>query len=81
MFASKTIAEHLLRGLVGIACFLLVVRLGTSHPWIAFVAVPLALVALRGCPMCWTMGLVETLRARLTSTPKRSRCATGTCDD
>jgi hypothetical protein len=24
----------------------------------------LALVAMRGCPVCWTIGLVETIRQR-----------------
>jgi len=80
MFASKTLAEHLLRGLVALVCGALVLRLGTSHPWVAFVAAPIALVALRGCPMCWTVGLLETLRGRRTRGPKAPGCATGTCD-
>jgi len=33
----------------------------TAHPWLSLVAGVAALVALRGCPMCWTVGLVETL--------------------
>lgn len=81
IFASETVREHLLRGLVGLGCVAVAVRLGPSHPWVALVAAAAALVALRGCPMCWTMGLVETLRARTTGTAARSRCVTGTCPD
>ncbi len=33
----------------------------TAHPWLSLVAGVAALVALRGCLMCWTVGLVETL--------------------
>ena len=33
----------------------------TAHPWLSLGAGVAALVALRGCPMCWTVGLVETL--------------------
>ncbi|OAR23361.1 hypothetical protein A8W25_23675 [Streptomyces sp. ERV7] len=37
---------------------------------------PVGLIALRGCPMCWTIGLLETVSAgRL-----RRSCADGRCE-
>jgi hypothetical protein len=65
MFASKTLVEHLLRGFVGIAALALAAFVATGHPFVALAMLPVALVALRGCPMCWTMGLIDTIRGAL----------------
>ena len=69
MFASRTLAEHLLRGAVGlplmVAAFTLVGLLGGLS---LLLLVP-AVVLLRGCPTCWALGLVQT----------RQRCADGAC--
>nr|WP_051056004.1 hypothetical protein [Kitasatospora sp. SID7827] len=41
----------------------------------ALLLVPVGLFALRGCPMCWTIGLLQTLsRGRL-----RRDCRDGVC--
>lgn len=84
MFASKTLAEHVLRGLVGFACVLgAMTAWPVSLPgWLellgrAALAIG-ALVSLRGCPMCWLYGLVETLLARFTGRSARV-CPDGTC--
>jgi len=76
-FASRSVTEHLLRGALGIGA------LATA----AFVPLPaalgllvLGLVALRGCPMCWTMGLIETVYARWTGRrPPLGACLDGAC--
>lgn len=65
MFASKSVAEHVARGLAGAFALGAAVLWASSHPWLSLLAVPAALVLLRGCPMCWTLGLLETLQARL----------------
>ena len=74
--ASTSVPRHLARGLVGfggvVGSFALVPVLGYA----ALALLPVGLLALRGCPMCWTMGLIETISAgRL----KRS-CADGRCE-
>jgi hypothetical protein len=74
-FASATLGRHLVRGLAGFglvaAAFGL---LGVVGP-LSFALLPLGLLALRGCPMCWTLGLVELLsRGRL-----RRSCEDGQC--
>jgi hypothetical protein len=79
MFASKSLAEHLLRGLAGIGALAAAVALAASHPVLALALVPVALVCLRGCPMCWTLGLVETVAAKLGRTPAAGACTDGRC--
>jgi hypothetical protein len=66
MFASGNLFEHLVRGLIGFGCVGLAIHVGLN-PGLGFAVVSLglgaaALVALRGCPICWTIGLVETAR-------------------
>lgn len=70
MFCSSSISVHLLRGLGAAVLLGLAVFLGTDGavPVLArFTAVPLvigAFLLLRGCPMCWLMGLFETIGKR-----------------
>ena len=66
MFASASILEHLARGLVGFATLAAAVILartpGAGPAAGSAILALLALFALRGCPVCWTVGLVETLQ-------------------
>jgi len=60
-FASRSLVEHLVRGLVGASALGFGIYFSDTHP---FALIPLgliALVAFRGCPMCWTIGLLETI--------------------
>jgi len=61
MFASKTVAAHLLRGVIAAALITWAVVHQSSHPAFAIAAGVLAIVAMRGCPLCWTLGLLETI--------------------
>ncbi|MGH7869769.1 MAG: hypothetical protein ACREP9_19595 [Candidatus Dormibacteraceae bacterium] len=74
-FASKSITRHLLRGAGGfgllIGSFALIPTIG----WASLLLAPLGLVALRGCPTCWVIGLAQTLSmGRLTRS-----CTDGHC--
>jgi hypothetical protein len=64
-FASKTVAAHLARGVIAAALITFALLNQSSRPAFAVVAGVLAVVALRGCPLCWTMGLLETIGARM----------------
>lgn len=64
-FASKTVAAHLARGVIAAALITFALLNQSSHPVFAVAAGGLALVAMRGCPLCWTMGLLETIGARI----------------
>src|SRR4051794_31646127 len=79
MFASKGITEHLARGLVGLLAFTAATRLATTHPWLAFAAVGVAFAALRGCPTCWTIGLVQTMVAKVRGRSTEGLCRDGNC--
>ncbi|MGW7056126.1 hypothetical protein [Streptomyces sp. NPDC054887] len=74
-FASSSLPWHLARGVVGfgglIGSFVL---LPVTGP-LSLLLLPVGVLALRGCPMCWAIGLAQTVsRGRL----KRS-CADGQC--
>ena len=61
MFASRTIAGHLMRGVIAAALIAWALAHQSSDPGFAALASIAALVAMRGCPLCWTMGLFETI--------------------
>jgi hypothetical protein len=79
MFASKSIAEHVLRGLAGFGLIVAAGLLSPEHPFVALIAAALALVFLRGCPMCWTIGLVETIASTISGRRAPSACVDGRC--
>jgi len=61
MFGSAFLGAHLMRGAAAAALLAWAIVHQTAHPWLSLGAGVAALVALRGCPMCWTVGLVVTL--------------------
>ena len=61
MFGSAFLGAHLMRGAAAAALLAWAIVHQTAHPWLSLGAGVAALVALRGCPMCWTVGLFETL--------------------
>ncbi|MFF2349010.1 hypothetical protein ACFVVL_04425 [Kitasatospora sp. NPDC058115] len=75
-YASRTLAEHLVRGGVGFAALAgAFVLLPFAGP-VALLLLPVGLLAFRGCPTCWVIGLVETVsRGRL-----QRECADGRCE-
>ena len=66
MFASKSLVEHALRGLIGVSTIAAAIHVARAPGGVAVVAslglAAIALVAFRGCPICWTIGMVETMR-------------------
>ena len=64
VFGSKSLIGHLLRGLTGfVAVYWAFMH--QSEPVFAVLAVGVALVLFRGCPVCWTVGLMETIAGKL----------------
>jgi hypothetical protein len=64
LFATQTLAGHVIRGAVAFALLYLAIGTQHLHPVASLLAGLLALVSMRGCPVCWTIGLVETIRQR-----------------
>lgn len=79
MFASKSLSAHLIRGLLGLSALVLASLYAADHPWVSLVGVALGLVALRGCPMCWTIGLIQTVVAKLRGREGEPYCVDGSC--
>ena len=75
MFGSRSLAVHLLRGLAGFGALAAALLLLPSHGGWALALLLVALLALRGCPSCWMIGLFETLSGRSTA----KRCLDGSC--
>ncbi|MFI6874039.1 hypothetical protein ACIBL6_11420 [Streptomyces sp. NPDC050400] len=74
-FASRSVARHLARGAVGFGLIVGAVGLVPVLGPATLLAAPPALIAFRGCPTCWLIGLAQTVsRGRL-----ERRCADGVC--
>lgn len=63
MFCSSSVFVHLLRGAAGLALFASATcfnqTLGSAGSVLALVG---AVLLMRGCPMCWLLGLIETIK-------------------
>ena len=65
LFATQSLSGHLIRGAVAFALLYVAIGQQHSHPVGSVLAALSALVAMRGCPACWTIGLLETIQQRL----------------
>ncbi|MER5352819.1 hypothetical protein ABT093_21100 [Kitasatospora sp. NPDC002551] len=75
-YASRTLAGHLARGGVGFAALLGAFALLPFAGPVALLLLPVGLLAFRGCPTCWVIGLLETVsRGRL-----QRECVDGRCE-
>lgn len=79
MFGNRTLALHLARGLAGFGALALAVA-APIPPWWSLLLLPVALIALKGCPICWTIGLFETLALRVHSAHADTRPGDTTTD-
>lgn len=74
-FASTSLPRHLIRGAVGFGALIGAVALIPFVGLPSLVLASIGLLALRGCPTCWTIGLVQTIsRGRLERTCVDGRC-------
>jgi hypothetical protein len=62
--ASGSVAEHVLRGAVGVlAATLAIVLVAVVGP-VSLLLLSVTMIAWRGCPTCWAIGLSGTLADR-----------------
>lgn len=67
--ASSSVHRHLLRGVVGLLAVLgAILLLGLLGP-VSLVLLPVAVVAWRGCPTCWAVGMMGTFSDRRATAP------------
>ena len=64
MFKSRSIAEHTVRGILGFGLLSVALTYAATLGWWTMLPAAGALLSFRGCPMCWTMGFVETILGR-----------------
>ena len=79
MFASQGVLEHLVRGLIGMGSIAGAILVAPSQPWVLWLAIPVCLMAWRGCPTCWLVGSLETLAAKRELGAGEGRCVEGRC--
>ena len=69
MFASKTVVAHLMRGVIAATLVVWALVHQSTEPVFAIAAGVAAVVAMRGCPLCWTLGLFETIGDKIRVRP------------
>ncbi|MFI6847489.1 hypothetical protein ACIBJD_23080 [Kitasatospora sp. NPDC050467] len=75
-FSSTSLPRHLARGVVGFGALAGSFALVPVAGPVSLLLLPVGVLALRGCPMCWAVGLAQTVsRGRL----KRSCTPDGRC--
>lgn len=75
-FASASLPRHLARGAVGFGALIGSVALIPVVGLGSLLLAPVGVLALRGCPTCWAIGLMQTIsRGRL-----RRTCVDGRCE-
>lgn len=60
-FANRTVPIHLARGLIGLTALTAAPLVADANPLGGIALMTLGLVSLKGCPLCWTVGLILTL--------------------
>ncbi|RJO79374.1 hypothetical protein D5S18_03375 [Nocardia panacis] len=74
-FASASLPRHLVRGVLGFGALIGSVALIPVVGPLSLLFAPAGMVALRGCPTCWIVGL----RATLSAGRLRRECVDGQC--
>jgi hypothetical protein len=64
LFASASLSGHLIRGLIAAALLGWALMHQDRIAW-SLLAAAGALIAFRGCPICWSIGLVETIAQKI----------------
>ena len=59
--ASGSVRAHLFRGVVGLLAAVLAIALFTVVGPVSLLLLAVTALAWRGCPTCWTVGLMSTL--------------------
>ncbi|QDQ09918.1 hypothetical protein [Streptomyces spectabilis] len=74
-FASTSLPRHLARGALGFGALAGSALLIPVVGLVSLLLAPLGLLALRGCPLCWAIGLLQTVsNGRLRRSCEGGRC-------
>jgi hypothetical protein len=61
VFGNKTVWLHLGRGIAGFAALAGALATANTSIWPTLILMPIGIWMLKGCPVCWTIGLIETV--------------------
>ncbi|MEU7740356.1 hypothetical protein [Nonomuraea sp. NPDC049158] len=75
-FASASLPRHLVRGVIGFGALVGSVALIPVVGLGGLLLAPAGLLALRGCPTCWAIGLIQTISMGRV----RRSCVDGRCE-
>lgn len=64
-FGNSTLLLHLARGILGFGALVLALKGYDIYGWPALLLLAVSLWALKGCPVCWTIGLFETVAFKI----------------
>ena len=64
-FGNRSLAIHIVRGVLGFGSLVLALKGYDVVGWPALLLMGVSIWALKGCPICWTIGLFETLAAKI----------------
>lgn len=71
MYCNTSITTHLLRGICGIVLLVVAFFMVTIQPIAIIPALTGAVLLLRGCPLCWVVGLIEKIKSKSLQTPHK----------
>ena len=79
MASCPTVKSQITRGIIA-ACALVAAYFAYAHSQpLSYALIAVSLFAMRGCPACWTIGLVQTVWAKLRGRPAAGACLDGAC--
>lgn len=70
MYCNTSIAIHLLRGIGAIVLLVVAFFMASTQPIAIIPALTGAVLLLRGCPLCWVVGLIEKMKSKPIQTPR-----------
>jgi hypothetical protein len=79
LLSSKTIPRQLARGVVALIALSTAPLVAAIDPLLSLINFAVALLSFRGCPLCWLVGLVQLVGAKLTDQPTEGLCVDGSC--
>jgi hypothetical protein len=74
-FGNRSILVHLMRGIIGFGAMALALNGYDQIGWPALLLFPITLWMLKGCPVCWSIGLVESVVFKFLQRSERTDAA------
>ena len=70
-YGNRSLTAHLARGVIGVAALVVALKGYDVIGWSALLLVGLTIWMLKGCPICWTIGLFESVAFKVLAVAER----------